>query len=120
MKIIILGAGRVGLGALGIALAMQGHELVFAARRDEVVNSITRLGFDVITKGEIETRLEVRGVRAVKMPSQEFVQEVCNADQIYTSVRPDNLPWIAPQLAEVYPQFAARVFGVKLPALASS
>jgi mannitol-1-phosphate 5-dehydrogenase len=100
MKIIILGAGRVGLGALGIALAMQGHELIFAARREEVINSITRLGFDVVTKGEIETRLEVRGVRAVKMPGQEFVQEVCSADQIYTSVRPDNLPWIAPQLAE--------------------
>jgi mannitol-1-phosphate 5-dehydrogenase len=100
MKIIILGAGRVGLGALGIALAMQGHQLVFAARREELVNSINRHGFDVLTKGEIETRLQVRGVRAVKTPSQEFVQEVGNADQIYTSVRPDNLPWIAPQLAE--------------------
>lgn len=100
MKIIIIGAGRVGLGALGIALALQGHELVFAARREELVNSITRLGFDVLTKGAIETRLEVRGVRAVKTPSQEFVQEVCSADQIYTSVRPDNLPWVAPQLAE--------------------
>lgn len=100
MKIIIIGAGRVGLGALGIALAMQGHELVFAARRDELVNSITRLGFDVITKGAIETRLEVRGVRAVRIPSAEFVQEVSRADQLYTSVRPDNLPWIAPPLAE--------------------
>jgi mannitol-1-phosphate 5-dehydrogenase len=100
MKIIIIGAGRVGLGALGIALALQGHELVFAARREELVNSITRLGFDVLTKGAIETRLEVRGVRAVKTPSQEFVQEVGGADQIYTSVRPDNLPWVAPQLAE--------------------
>ncbi|MBI1763102.1 MAG: hypothetical protein HYR56_16870 [Acidobacteria bacterium] len=100
MKIIIIGAGRVGLGALGIALALQGHELVFAARRDELVNSLARLGFDVLTKGAIETRLEVRGVRAVKTPSQEFVQEVGSADQIYTSVRPDNLPWVAPQLAE--------------------
>jgi glutaconate CoA-transferase subunit B len=27
---------------------------------------------------------------------------------------------VCPQLAEVYPQFAARVFGVKLPAPASS
>lgn len=100
MKIIILGAGRVGLGALGIALAMQGHELVFAARRDELVQSLNRFGFDVLTKGALETRLEVRGIRAVKTPSQEFVQEVGSADQIYTSVRPDNLPWIAPQLAE--------------------
>ena len=40
MRIIIIGAGRVGLGALGSALAMQGHEVVFAARRPEVVNSI--------------------------------------------------------------------------------
>ena len=27
---------------------------------------------------------------------------------------------VGPQLAEVYPQFAARVFGVKLPATTSS
>ena len=31
MRNIIIGAGRVGLGALSSALAMQGHEVVFAA-----------------------------------------------------------------------------------------
>lgn len=100
MRVVIIGAGRVGLGALGVALAMQGHEVVFAARREEVVNSINRHGFDVATKGTVETTVEVRGVRAVTMPGEAFAREIAEADQIYTSVRPDNLPEISAALAE--------------------
>jgi mannitol-1-phosphate 5-dehydrogenase len=100
LRIIVIGAGRVGLGALGAALAMQGHEVVFAARRAAVVNSINLHGYDVIIKGSVETRIEVRGVRAVIMPGQDFAREVARADHIYTSVRPDNLPEIAIALAE--------------------
>src|SRR5262245_54315384 len=79
---------------------MQGHEVVFAARRDEVVDSINRRGYDVATKGSVETRIEVRGVRAVIMPGEDFARAVAQADQIYTSVRPDNLPESASTLAE--------------------
>jgi mannitol-1-phosphate 5-dehydrogenase len=100
MRIIIIGAGRVGLGALGVGLAMQGHEVVFAARREDIVNSINQRGYDVVTKGAVETRIEVRGVRAVTMPGENFAREVTQADHIYTSVRPDNLPEIATTLAE--------------------
>ncbi|MBS1787241.1 MAG: hypothetical protein JST85_05940 [Acidobacteria bacterium] len=100
MRIIIIGAGRVGLGALGVALTMQGNEVVFAARRQEVVNSINRFGFNVVTKGVVEATVEVRGVRAVTMPGEVFAREVAAADQIYTSVRPDNLPEISSALAE--------------------
>lgn len=100
MRVVIIGAGRVGLGALGVALTMQGHEVVFAARREEVVNSINRHGFDVSTKGSVETTVEVRGVRAVTMPGEAFAREIAQADQIYTSVRPDNLPEISAALAE--------------------
>jgi len=88
------------LGALGAALAMQGHEVVFAARRGQIVKSINLHGYDVIIKGSFETRIEVRGVRAVIMPGQDFASEIARADHIYTSVRPDNLPEIAIALAE--------------------
>lgn len=100
MRIVIIGAGRVGLGALGVALAMQGHDVVFAGRREQIVNSINRQGYDVVTKGAVECRVEVRGVRAVIMPGEDFARGVAEADQIYTSVRPDNLPGIANVLAE--------------------
>ncbi len=99
MRIIIIGAGHVGCGALGIALALQGHELVFAARQPSMVDSLNRLGFDVDTKGAIEARVQVRGLRAVLFGSYDFIREVARADQIYTSVRPDNLAGIAPFLA---------------------
>lgn len=99
MRIIIIGAGRVGCGALGVALALQGHEVVFAARQPGVVDALGRLGYDVETKGAVETRVEVRGVRSVLFGSHEFIREVGLADQIYTSVRPDNLAGIAPFLA---------------------
>lgn len=100
MRIIIIGAGRVGLGALGVALTAQDHEVVFAARREAIVNSINQRGYDVTTKGVVEARIEVRGVRAVVMPGEDFAREVAEASQIYTSVRPDNLPEIAAILAE--------------------
>src|SRR5438552_6557009 len=83
-----------------MALALQGHELILAARRDDLVESINRLGYDVLTKGSIEARVAVRGVRAVNFTRPEFASEVLQADQIYTSVRPDNLPGIAPMLAD--------------------
>src|SRR5499426_1280601 len=79
---------------------MQGQEVVFAARRPEVVNSINLHGYDVVIKGSIETRIEVRGVRGVMMPGQEFAREIERADHIYTSVRPDNLPEISVSLSE--------------------
>jgi mannitol-1-phosphate 5-dehydrogenase len=88
------------LGALGAALAMQGHEVVFAARRQELVESINRQGYDVETKGVVEARIEIRGVRAVMMPGENFARETEKADQIYTAVRPDNLPDIASTLAD--------------------
>lgn len=88
------------MGALGVALAMQGHEVIFAARRDEVAATINRYGYEVVTKGAVESLIEVRGVRAVTMPGEAFAREVLEADQIYTSVRPDNLPEISATLAE--------------------
>ena len=100
MRIVIIGAGRVGCGALGLALALQGHDLVFAARRDDLIVSINQLGYDVMTKGSVTTRLEVRGVRAVNVGRSDFAYEVAEADQVYTTVRPDNLPSIAPSLAD--------------------
>ena len=107
MRILIIGAGRVGCGALGVALAMQGHELIFALRRPEQADSLNRLGYDVVTKGTIEALVPVRGVRAIEMSDPRFAQAVAEADQIFTSVRPDNLPGIAPALAE------ALVFRIK-------
>jgi mannitol-1-phosphate 5-dehydrogenase len=100
MRVIIIGAGRVGLGALGVAFVTQGHEVIFAARRDAAVASLNQHGYDVLTKGAVEATLPVRGIRAVLMPGETFAHEVTQADQIHISVRPDNLPEIAPALAE--------------------
>ena len=99
MRIVIIGTGRVGCGALGVALALQGHELVFAARRPEVIDSLNRHGYTVVTKGSVEARIDVRGVRAVPIAGPDFACEVAAADQVYTAVRPDNLPGVAPDLA---------------------
>lgn len=100
MRVIIIGAGRVGCGALGMSFAMQGHEVVLAARRSSDADSINRLGYDVITKGTIEAKLEVRGVHAVVIGSPEFNAAFEDADVVYTSVRPDNLPGVATPIAE--------------------
>jgi mannitol-1-phosphate 5-dehydrogenase len=100
VRILVIGAGRVGCGALGLALALQGHDVVFVARRNDVIESINQHGYDVATKGSIEVEIEVRGVRAVNLTGEEFAYEMTRADQIFTSVRPDNLPALAPVLAK--------------------
>ncbi len=100
MRILVIGAGRVGCGALGVALALQGHELILALRRPELIESINQLGYDVQTRGSVDTLVPVRGVRAVAMSGAAFSEEVAEADQVFTAVRPDNLPGIAPALAE--------------------
>jgi mannitol-1-phosphate 5-dehydrogenase len=100
VRIIIIGAGRVALGALGVTLTMQGHEVIFAARREEIINSINKYGYDVVTKGAVEAHIEVSGARAVSLNGEIFAREVAEADQIYTAVRPDNLPGISSTLAE--------------------
>lgn len=100
MRVIIIGAGRVGCGALGMSFAMQGQEVILAAREQSVVDSINTLGYDVVTKGAIETRLEVRGVRSVLIGGEAFSTAVAEADMMYTSVRPDNLPSIAAPIAD--------------------
>lgn len=107
MRIVIIGAGKVGCGALGVALALQGHELTFALRKPEKGDSLARLGYDVQTKGAVNTTVPVRGVRVVGMSGEEFLLAIANADQVFTSVRPDNLPGVAPALAE------ALIFRVK-------
>src|SRR5262249_37540862 len=56
--------------------------------------------YDVVVKGSIEARIEVRGVRGIMMEGEDFAREVERADHIYTSVRPDNLPEISLSLAE--------------------
>src|SRR5262249_15074927 len=66
----------------------------------EIVNSINLHGYDVVIKGSIEARIEVRGVRGVILQGEDFTREVERADHIYTSVRPDNLPEISIALAE--------------------
>jgi mannitol-1-phosphate 5-dehydrogenase len=100
LRIVIIGAGRVGCGALGMSFVLQGHEVVFAARRDDMIESINRLGYTVITRGKVDSSLEVQGVRAVSISAREFGDEIARADQIYTSVRPDNLPSISGILAQ--------------------
>lgn len=100
MRIVIIGAGRVGCGALGVALALQGHELTFALRKPDKARQLSQLGYDVETKGVVNATVPVRGVRAVGMSGEEFARAIANADQVFTSVRPDNLPSVAPLLGE--------------------
>jgi mannitol-1-phosphate 5-dehydrogenase len=83
-----------------MSFVLQGHEVIFAARKQEMIDSINRHGYTVVTKGKVESSLDVRGVRAVNIANREFVEEVARADQIFTSVRPDNLPSISGILAQ--------------------
>lgn len=100
MRVVIIGAGRVGCGALGLALTLQGQEVVVAARRRDIVDSINKYGYVVQTKGDIESSIDITTVRAVDFRTAEFGDEIAAADHVYTSVRPDNLPGLAPILAD--------------------
>lgn len=100
---IHFGAGAIGRGLLGDLLFESGYRLVFVDTNEQVINQINATNsFDLIEVERDNNRKKITNVFAYNSIKQaeEVVEEIANADILTTSVRVENLKWIAPVIAK--------------------
>lgn len=106
MRVVIFGAGAVGLGFMGDLLSRTGTEMVFADINSALMESLNRQGAYTISKASLQeiTQLTVRGVEAVDSGQaagrDRLSQELARADFAITSVGARALPLIGRLIAE--------------------
>jgi mannitol-1-phosphate 5-dehydrogenase len=100
---VVIGAGRVGCGSVGLPLAQQGHEVVLVNRDGAVADRINRHeGYLVRVAEDGRVRPHrVSGVRALPLADRRaVVAAVAGADLIATAVGAGNLARVAPLIAD--------------------
>lgn len=102
MKAVVIGTGRIGCGFAGQLLRSSGYEVVFISRKPEMADYLRRVGaYRVrLINGQRMQEYLVDHTRAVPAgDSEQVTYEFANADLIITAVGSNNLPLIAPLLA---------------------
>jgi mannitol-1-phosphate 5-dehydrogenase len=106
MRVLIFGAGGVGLGFMGDLLGRVSAEIIFADVNTVLVDSLARHGQYTFSKADLEkiSPVTVRGVRAVDTGRPEgraqLAEELAAADFCITSVGARVLPLVGKGLAE--------------------
>lgn len=100
-KAVVFGAGKMACGLLGQLLAQSGFEIVFVARRAEVIDAINRRqGYTLTITGKSTDQLTIRKCRALSIHDESAVAgAVASADVVFTAVGIDNLTAITPVIA---------------------
>lgn len=97
------GAGAIGRGLLGDLLFESGYRLVIVDTNQQVIDQINETNsFDLIEVDRGNNRKTITNVCAYNSINQEekVVEEIANAEILTTSVRVENLKWIAPVIAK--------------------
>jgi mannitol-1-phosphate 5-dehydrogenase len=97
-----MGSGLIGCGLVGQVLQAAGHEIVFVARNQTMVDHLNRVGHYRVrlVKGLERQDTMIEGIRAVATAETERVaEEIADASLIVTAVGAGNLPQIAPLIA---------------------
>lgn len=97
------GAGAIGRGLIGYLLHYSGYRLVFSDTDETVIEQINRTNsYDVILMDEGNKRVTLDCVYALNSKTQEdqIIKEIVKAKILTTSVRVENLKYIAPLIAK--------------------
>ena len=103
MKAVVIGSGLIGCGLVGQLLRASGHEVVFVACDQILVDHFNRLGrYQVRVVKGLETQVSmIEGIRAVPTAEPDRVaEEIAGAGLIVTAVGGGNLPPVAPLIAD--------------------
>ena len=103
MRAVVIGAGRIGCGLAGQLLRASGHEVTFITRSCDVVKNLRHNGsYHVLLTSETECRIvTVDGIKAIATSDEAAaITAVTRADLIVTAVCSQNLPAIAPLIAQ--------------------
>lgn len=100
-KAVMIGAGQIGRGFIGMLLEGAGYHVVFADINKSVIDDInTRREYTVHLVDTECVDTTVRNISAVDSRSEELVREYAQCSLICTSVGLTAFPYIAPKLAE--------------------
>lgn len=114
MRVVIFGAGGVGIGFMGDLLHRSGAELVFVEVNHALAESLNHYGSYTINKANLETVTQFTVDNLVALdPSQEesaprLAEELTVADFAITAVGARVLPRIGQLLAKITEQFSPR------------
>lgn len=100
-KAVMIGAGQIGRGFIGMLLEGAGYHVVFADINKDVIDDInTRHEYTVHLVDTECVDTTVRNISAVDSNSEALVEEYADCSLICTSVGLTAFPYIAPRLAE--------------------
>lgn len=103
MNAVVIGAGRIGCGLAGQLLRASGYEVTFINRDPQVVDNLERnRRYNLLLTSSTGSReVTVDGVRAIASSNHAAaVAALRGADVIATAVCSQNLPAIAPLIAQ--------------------
>jgi mannitol-1-phosphate 5-dehydrogenase len=103
MRAVVIGAGRIGCGLAGQLLRASGYEVTFITRSGDVVKNLRHNGaYHVLLTSETECRIvTVDGIKAIATSDEAAaITALTRADLIVTAVCSQNLPAIAPLIAQ--------------------
>lgn len=103
MKAVIFGAGRIGCGLAGQLLRASGYEVTFITRDSRVVENLNHnRGYNVLLTSATQSRREfVKGIKAIQAGDNPAAADaLAEADLIATAVCSQNLPAVAPLIAQ--------------------
>jgi mannitol-1-phosphate 5-dehydrogenase len=101
-RAVVFGAGKMACGLLGHILRQSRCDVLFVARRRDVVDAITRSGgYRLTLLGKRAQRLAIRGCRACSLQDAGLVvDQVARADVVMTGIGIDHLASVAPLIAQ--------------------
>ena len=103
MKAVVIGAGRIGCGLAGQLLRASGYQVTFITRSGDVVKNLNHNGgYHVLLTSATECRIvTVDGIKAIATSDEAAaITALTRADLIVTAVCSQNLPAIAPLIAQ--------------------
>jgi mannitol-1-phosphate 5-dehydrogenase len=103
MKAVVIGAGRIGCGLAGSLLRHSGYEVTFVTRDARVVDNLNRnRRYHVLLTSRSQSwKVTVEGVQALSVSDEAAVVDaISHADVVATAVCSQNLPAIAPLIAQ--------------------
>lgn len=114
MRVVIFGAGAVGLGFMGDLLQRSGAAQVYADVNSALVASLRRHGLYTVSKADLQavTQFSIAGAGALDSGLPEsrprLAEELAEADFAITSVGARALPLVGKMIAEITRDFPSR------------
>ncbi|RAP76584.1 NAD(P)-binding domain-containing protein [Paenibacillus montanisoli] len=98
---VIIGAGKTGRGFIARLAASAGYRIVFADRSQELIERLTEeRGYTIHYFDSGRSPVQIQGVTAFQLHSEEALLEIAAADTVFTAVGEQNLASIGAALTK--------------------